>query len=90
MKDWKLEDAKATGARILTGTWVDPAHKEKSRYCAREFNTHKDPTVFAAASARIEGGQLGDTPDFQWSSFAFSGGYQWFVNGFSMGFSSCD
>ena len=29
---------------------VDDAHKEKSRYCAREFATYKDPSVFAAAS----------------------------------------
>ena len=50
VKDWKLAEAKATGARILTGVWVDPPHKEKSRYCAREFATDKDDTVFAAAS----------------------------------------
>ena len=29
---------------------VDEAHKEESRYCAREFATYKDPSVFAAAS----------------------------------------
>ena len=29
---------------------VDDAHKDKSRYCAREFATFKDPSVFAAAS----------------------------------------
>ena len=29
---------------------MDDAHKEKSRYCAREFATFKDPSVFAAAS----------------------------------------
>ena len=40
VKDWK----------ILSGKMVDDAHKEKSRYCAREFATFKDPSVFAAAS----------------------------------------
>ena len=29
---------------------VDDAHKEKSRFCAREFATYKDPSVLAAAS----------------------------------------
>ena len=29
---------------------VDDAHKERSRYWAREFATCKDPTVLAAAS----------------------------------------
>ena len=32
------------------GKMVDDAHKEKSRYCAREFATFKDPSAFAAAS----------------------------------------
>ena len=53
VKDWKIDDAKATGAKILTGVWVDPEHKEKSRWCAREFATVKDPTVFAAASEDV-------------------------------------
>ena len=50
MKDWNREDAIKTGAKILSGKMVDDAHKEKSRYCAREFATFKDPSVFAAAS----------------------------------------
>ena len=29
---------------------MDDAHKEKFRYCAREFATFKDPSVFAPAS----------------------------------------
>ena len=49
-KDWNREDAIKTGAKILSGKMVDDAHKEKSRYCAREFATFKDPSVFAAAS----------------------------------------
>ena len=50
VKDWNREDAIKTGAKILSGKMVDDAHKEKSRYCAREFATFKDPSVFAAAS----------------------------------------
>ena len=50
VKDWNREDAIKTGANILSGKMVDDAHKEKSRYCAREFATFKDPSVFAAAS----------------------------------------
>ena len=50
VKDWNREDAIKTGATILSGKMVDDAHKEKSRYCAREFATFKDPSVFAAAS----------------------------------------
>ena len=50
VKDWKVDEAKATGAMILTGRWVDDAQKEKSRYCAREFATYADPSMFAAAS----------------------------------------
>ena len=50
VKDWDREDAIKTGAKILSGKMVDDAHKEKSRYCAREFATFKDPSVFAAAS----------------------------------------
>ena len=53
VEDWKIDEARATGAKILSGTWVDPDHKEKSRWCAREFATYKDPTVFAAASEEI-------------------------------------
>ena len=50
VKDWNREDAIKTGAKILSGKMVDDAHKEKSRYCAREFATFKEPSVFAAAS----------------------------------------
>ena len=50
VKDWNREDAIKTGAKILSGKMMDDAHKEKSRYCAREFATFKDPSVFAAAS----------------------------------------
>ena len=50
VKDWNRDDAIKTGAKILSGKMVDDAHKEKSRYCAREFATFKDPSVFAAAS----------------------------------------
>ena len=50
MKEWNRQDAIKTGAKILSGKMVDDAHKEKSRYCAREFATFKDPSVFAAAS----------------------------------------
>ena len=50
VKDWNRDDAIKTGAKILSGKMVDDAHKEKSRYCAREFATYKDPSVFAAAS----------------------------------------
>ena len=50
MKDWDADEARATGALILSGRFVDDPIKEKSRYCAREFATTKDPTVFAAAS----------------------------------------
>ena len=50
VKDWNRHDAIKTGAKILSGKMVDDAHKEKSRYCAREFATYKDPSVFAAAS----------------------------------------
>ena len=50
VKDWDVDEAKATGAKILSGRFVDHEEKEKSRYCARESATYKDPTVFAAAS----------------------------------------
>ena len=50
VKDWNREDAIKTGAKTLSGKMVDDAHKEKSRNCAREFATFKDPSVFAAAS----------------------------------------
>ena len=50
VKDWNREDAIKTGAKILSGKMVDDAHKEKSRYCASEFATFKDPSVVAAAS----------------------------------------
>ena len=50
VKDWNREDAIKTGAKILSGKMVDDAHKEKSRCCAREFATFKDPSVFGAAS----------------------------------------
>ncbi len=50
VKNWDYDTAVATRALILSGRFVDDAHKEKSRYCARDFATTKDPTVFAAAS----------------------------------------
>ena len=50
VKDWNREDAIKKGANILSGTFVDDAHKERSKWCAREFATYKDPSVFAAAS----------------------------------------
>ena len=50
VKDWNREDAIKTGAKILSGKMVDDAHKEKSRYRARESATPKDPSAFAAAS----------------------------------------
>ena len=31
VKNWKKVEAQATGAKILSGTWVDPEDKEKSR-----------------------------------------------------------
>ena len=34
----------------MSGMFVDHEEKKKSRYCAREVATYKDPTVFAAAS----------------------------------------
>ena len=39
-----------TVADILSDRFVDDAHKEESRWCARESATHEDPSVFAAAS----------------------------------------
>ena len=50
MKDWNCEDAIKRVAKILSRRFVDDAHKEKSRWCAREFTTYKDQSVFAAAS----------------------------------------
>ena len=50
VKDWNREDAIKTGAQILSVRFVDDAHKEKSRWCAIEFVTYKDQSVFAAAS----------------------------------------
>ena len=50
VKDWNNEDAIKTGAKILSRKFVDDAHKEKSRWCAKEFATNKYPSVFAAAS----------------------------------------
>ena len=50
VKDWNREDAIKTGSENPVRKMVDDAHKEKSRYCAREFATFKDPSVFAAAS----------------------------------------
>ena len=50
VKEWDAEEARATGALILSWRFVHDPIKEKSRYCAREFATKKDPTVFAAAS----------------------------------------
>ena len=49
VKDRNNEDAIKTGAKILSRRSVDDAHKEKSRWCATEFATHKDSSVFAAA-----------------------------------------
>ena len=34
----------------MSGRFVDHVEKEKPTYCATEFATNKDPTVFAAAS----------------------------------------
>ena len=39
-----------TAANILSDRFIDDAHKEESRWCARESATHEDPSVFAAAS----------------------------------------
>ena len=39
-----------TGAKILSGRFVDDTPKEKSRWCAREFATYKAPSVSATAS----------------------------------------
>ena len=50
VKDWNRDDAFKTRAKIPPGKMVDDAHKEKSRCCAREFPTYKDPSAFAAAS----------------------------------------
>ena len=50
MRDWNFEEAIKTGAKILSGTFVDDAHKEKSRRCAKEFAAFKDPSVFASAT----------------------------------------
>ena len=50
VKDWNRDDAIKRGAKIQSGKMVDDAHKEESRYCARDFATYKDPSVFAAAS----------------------------------------
>lgn len=41
VKDWNEEEARATGALVLSGRFVDDAVKEKSRYCAREFATRR-------------------------------------------------
>ena len=49
-KDWINEDAIKIGSKILSGGFVDNAIKEKSRWCARDFATYMDPSVFAAAS----------------------------------------
>ena len=49
VQDWNREDAIKTRAKILSERFVDDAHKETSRWCAREFATYKDPPVFAAA-----------------------------------------
>ena len=50
VKDWPRWKALETGAKILTGRWVDDQHKDKSRYVAREFASKEDPMVFANAS----------------------------------------
>ena len=50
VKDWNREDAIKTRAKVLSRKFVDDAHKEKSRWCARVFATYKDPSMFAAAS----------------------------------------
>ena len=55
VKDWNREDAFKTRATILSGRFVDDAHKEKSRWCAREFATYRDPSVFAAAAVAAFG-----------------------------------
>ena len=43
VNDRNREDAIETGAKILSGRFVDDALEDKSRYCAREFATFKDP-----------------------------------------------
>ena len=50
VKDWYDQEARATGAKILTGRFVDAPHKEKSRWRAQELATYQDPSVFAAAA----------------------------------------
>ena len=50
VKDSNNEDVIKTGAKIFSGRFADDAHREKSRWCARELATSKDPSVFAGAS----------------------------------------
>ena len=50
VKDSNNEDVIKTGAKIFSGRFADDARREKSRWCARELATHKDPSVFAGAS----------------------------------------
>ena len=50
VKDWSIDDAMATGAKMLTGRFVDDHDRERSRYCTREFARAKDTSVFANAS----------------------------------------
>jgi hypothetical protein len=50
VRDWCLDEARATRAKVLSGKFVQQAEKDKSRYCPKEFATDNDPGVFAAAS----------------------------------------
>ena len=46
----RFKAVQVRGCLLVYHADMDDAHKEKSRYCAREFATFKDPSVFAAAS----------------------------------------
>ncbi len=50
VKDWDVDKAHATRAKVLSGRFADHPEKEKSRYHAREVASKKDPTEFASAS----------------------------------------
>ena len=43
VKDWDHDEVVATGAKMLTGRFVDDLHRERSRYCAREFANKRTP-----------------------------------------------
>ena len=50
VKDRNRENAIKTRPKILSIRLVDDAHTEKSKWCATEVATNKDPSVFAATS----------------------------------------